>query len=101
MELGLVVPEADHLDDFTRKFLGTLPIQVTTRHQGAFADMLDREHCGSVAPELFWRSFCYRSLLINSAAPKLTGTNPPKHEPAPRAACTPAQMTTAASTRPK
>ena len=55
MELGLVVPEADHLDDFTRKFLGTLPIQVTTRHQGAFADMLDREHCGSVAPELFWQ----------------------------------------------
>jgi hypothetical protein len=43
-QLGLVVQEADRLDAFTREFLGTVPIQVTTQHQGAFAGMLDREY---------------------------------------------------------
>jgi hypothetical protein len=42
--LGLHVRETDRLDAFMREFLGTAPIQVTTQHQGAFADMLDREH---------------------------------------------------------
>ena len=44
VDLGLAVPEADRLDAFTREFWGTLPIQVTTQHQTAFAGILDREH---------------------------------------------------------
>jgi hypothetical protein len=43
-ELGLAVSNAGRLDAFTREFLGTTPIQVTTRHQEALTDMLDPEH---------------------------------------------------------
>lgn len=43
-DLGLAVPEADHLDALTREFLGAAPIQVTNQHQGTFAAILDREH---------------------------------------------------------
>lgn len=43
-ELGLAVWESQRLDVFTREFLGTVPIQATAQHQGAFAAVLDREH---------------------------------------------------------
>jgi hypothetical protein len=42
--LGVNIPEADRLDSFTRKFVGTHPTQVTTQDQATFASMLDREH---------------------------------------------------------
>jgi hypothetical protein len=44
MDLGVNIPEANRLDSFTRKFVGTHPTQATTQDQATFASMLDREH---------------------------------------------------------
>jgi hypothetical protein len=44
VDLGVTISEADRLDSFTRKFVGTHPAQVTTQDQATFASMLDREH---------------------------------------------------------
>lgn len=44
VDLGLIIPEADRLDAFTRKFLGAMPTQVTAQDQATFASMLDRQH---------------------------------------------------------
>jgi hypothetical protein len=43
MDLGVSIAEADRLDSFTRKFVGSNPMQVTPQDQVAFASMLDRE----------------------------------------------------------
>jgi hypothetical protein len=43
-DLGMDIPEADRLDEFTREFIGTRPDQVTTQDQATFASMLDRQH---------------------------------------------------------
>lgn len=43
-DLGMDIPEADRLDEFTREFIGTRPDQVTTQDQATFAGMLDRQH---------------------------------------------------------
>jgi xanthosine utilization system XapX-like protein len=57
--LGLTVAEAGRLDAFARGFLGGEPVQVSTRDQATFADILDGEHlhAGAHANDLTARDY--------------------------------------------